>query len=134
MIDKINKSGQHRHIPSSSPWLEFGYRSIMDNDSDDGTVILRKPKRVSAASDNNGNYSGHRNASINEKRIDSISGNVNMTVKRNGSINGNVKRLSWSISDLSQLPSSVVKTPSLATRCQRVRNASISSCSLSSGI
>ena len=103
----------------------------MDNDSDDGTVVLRKPKRVSAASDNNGNYSGHRNASINEKRNDSISGNV--TVKRNGSINGNVKRLSWSISDLSQLPSSVVKTPSLATRCQRVRNASISSCSLSSG-
>ena len=47
--------------------------------------------------------------------------------------NGNLgRRLSWSISDLSRLP--VVKTNSLLkTRCSRVRNASISSCSLSSG-
>ena len=49
--------------------------------------------------------------------------------------NGNMasaRRLSWSISDLSRLP--VVKTNTLLkTRCSRVRNASISSCSLSSG-
>ena len=47
--------------------------------------------------------------------------------------NGNLgRRLSWSISDLSRLP--VVKTNTLLkTRCSRVRNASISSCSLSSG-
>ena len=46
---------------------------------------------------------------------------------------GSARRLSWSISDLSRLP--VVKTNTLLkTRCSRVRNASISSCSLSSGV
>ena len=46
---------------------------------------------------------------------------------------GSARRLSWSISDLSRLP--VVKTNTLLkTRCSRVRNASISSCSLSSGL
>ena len=45
--------------------------------------------------------------------------------------NGN-KRLSWSISDLSALP--IVKTNSISKpKYQRIRNASISSCSLSSG-
>ena len=42
-----------------------------------------------------------------------------------------LKRLSWSISDLHQLPGS---SKSLTCRkYERVRNASISSCSLSSG-
>ena len=46
---------------------------------------------------------------------------------------GSARRLSWSISDLSRLP--VAKTSTLLkTRCSRVRNASISSCSLSSGV
>ena len=53
----------------------------------------------------------------------------------NGNL-GSGRRLSWSISDLSRLP--VVRTNTntntlLKTRCSRVRNASISSCSLSSG-
>ena len=49
---------------------------------------------------------------------------------RNGNINLN--RLSWSISDLSQLP--IVRTNSIVKgKYQRTRNASISSCSLSSG-
>ena len=50
----------------------------------------------------------------------------------NGNLGGGGRRLSWSISDLSRLPT--VKTNTLVkTRCSRVRNTSISSCSLSSG-
>ena len=57
------------------------------------------------------------------------------STRRHGSVQGaGVKRLSWSISDLSQLPAGKASTM-VAPRTihQRSRNASISSCSLSSG-
>ena len=58
------------------------------------------------------------------------------STRRHGSVQGaGVKRLSWSISDLSQLPAVKTSTSLVAPRTihQRSRNASISSCSLSSG-
>ena len=46
---------------------------------------------------------------------------------------GDRRRLSWSISDLSRLPAVRTSSSLVKTRCSRVRNTSISSCSLSSG-
>ena len=46
---------------------------------------------------------------------------------------GDRRRLSWSISDLSRLPAVRTSSTLVKTRCSRVRNTSISSCSLSSG-
>ena len=50
--------------------------------------------------------------------------------KRSGG--AGLQRLSWSISDLNQLPGPA-RSLTCRNKCERVRNASISSCSLSSG-
>ena len=73
---------------------------------DDDAVVLRRKK------DGRGEGGGRRKEGLGE---------------------GAGRRLSWSISDLSRLPA--VKTSTLMrTSKSRVRNTSISSCSLSSGL